>query len=305
LKLRNSNSQENISAEPNTLLLSSIAAWQLAKVPLCLLIACSACFGALVTDNPSAHQVMYAAFGVLLLASGAATFNSIQEVSVDGSMRRTAKRPLVRKIVSPNSAKFQASILVALGLFLLSRLTSPVFPVLLGSVALLLYNGVYTRLKQHTVLAILPGAVCGALPPLIGWTAAGGKPVSYMSLLLFSLLFLWQIPHFYLILLRYREDYLQAHQPSFLKILSETAVRRLSCIWICGLSLVMMLFSTTPAAVSVLQQLLVLANAFVLAIIAICNLLLRQSDTYRLLFISLNLILFNHMVILSARTFLF
>jgi protoheme IX farnesyltransferase len=269
-----------------------------------LLIAFSSGFGVLVAGDPSASLVLYVMSGVLLLASGGATINSVQEVSVDGSMLRTAKRPLVQNHVSRHFAQIQATLLVTLGLCILSRLPSPVFPIILGSLALLVYNGVYTRLKQRTVLAIIPGALCGALPPIIGWSAAGGKLFSYMPLLLFSLLFLWQIPHFYLILLRYRDDYLQATQPSFLKILSERAVRRLSCVWICGLAMVMMLFSITPAAVFVTQQFIILLNASILAIIAVYNLLLRQSDTYRLLFISLNILLFNHMIILSVSSFL-
>lgn len=304
MKLRNSNPPGNITGGYRSSLARSIAAWQLAKVPLCLLIACSTGFGALVAGNLSIDLVMYAAFGVLLLAGGGATFNSVQEICVDGSMQRTAKRPLVQNHVSPDSAKIQGVLLIVSGLFVLYCLPSPFFPILLGCLALLLYNGVYTRLKQHTVLAIIPGAVCGALPPLIGWTAAGGKLLTYMSLLLFSLLFLWQIPHFYLVLLRYRDDYFQAHQPSFLKILSERAVRKLSCIWICGLALVMMLFSITPAVVSLAQQFLIVVNAIFLALIAICNLLLRQSDTYRLLFVALNILLFNHMLILSVSPFL-
>lgn len=275
------------------------AARQLAKVPLCLLICCSTGFGALLVQDVSGEVILVVSTGVLLLAMGAATMNSLQETAVDGTMQRTSERPLVRKSVSSKFALCQAVCLVACGLALLATLGGSLLPLLLGILSLVLYNGVYTRLKQRTVLALLPGAVCGGLPPLIGWIGAGGRPLSYMSLLLFVLLFLWQIPHFCLILLQHREDYLHAVQPSFLSLLSEKSVRQISTVWICGLALVMMLFSITPGPIWQWQQILLVINAMGLAAGTIYSLLLSRAVTYRSLFIFLNLMLFSHMAILS------
>lgn len=297
LKLRNSASlQAPVS--------SMIAAWQLAKVPLCLLIAFSTVFGASLVPDVTGLTILNVACGVFFLAMGGATLNSFQERATDFNMKRTANRPLVCNHVSPSFALFLSVVLIVLGFSVLCLLKKPFLPIFLGTVALVIYNGVYTRLKQHTLLAILPGAICGGLPPVIGWAGAGGILLSYMTLLLFMLLFIWQVPHFCLILLRYRDDYLHVDQPSFIKLLSETGVRRISTIWCCGLALVMMLFTTTTAAAWSVQKYLLITNALFLAGFTLVALLRCHSISYRTVFIYLNIALFNHMSILVAGSFL-
>lgn len=282
-----------------------LASWQLAKIPLCLLIGCTAAFGAAIVPNVSVGTILVASSGVLLLAMGGATINSLQEAAIDKAMPRTSQRPLVRNSVSSTYAVAQAGLLIAAALVLLMNVSQPLLPLSLGGAAIFLYNGVYTRLKQCTMLAIIPGAVAGALPPVIGWIGGGGHPFSYTAMLLFVLLFLWQIPHFYLILLNHREEYLRARQPSFLKTLSEKSVRRLSVVWICGLALVMMLFSIIPVSVWQWQKILLIVNACSLAILAIYSLLLSKIIVYRLLFIYFNMMLCIHMAVLVLGTFRF
>lgn len=276
-----------------------VIGWQLAKVPLCLLIGCSACFGAILAESNGPLNVIYIGLSVFLLAMGGATINSAQEADTDGEMYRTAQRPLVRQVVSREYALCLAVTLIGIALIMLSGVEQPVISVCLGVFALILYNVVYTPLKQITILAIFPGAVCGAIPPLIGYVAASGLPFSYTSLLLFMLLFLWQVPHFCLVLLRHKADYLRSNRPTFIKVWSERGVRQLSCVWICGLALVMMLFSVTGGISSPVLKILVIVNASLMVMIAGYNLILRGSPSYRLLFLSLNIMLLIHMMIVG------
>lgn len=307
MKKSNSSSQGQFSANYRTLhrTLRQLcrASWQLAKVPLCLLIGCTAAFGAALVPHASPATILIVSSGVFLLAMGGATINSLQEKAVDETMPRTCRRPLVRNRVSSRYAVIQAGILMAPALVLLLSLDGSLLPPGLGGFAILMYNWVYTRLKQHTMLAIIPGAIAGGLPPIIGWIAGGGQVFTYTAMLLFVLLFLWQIPHFYLILLNHREEYLKAGQPSFLKALSEKGVRRLSGVWICGLALVMMLFSITPASVWQWQKIVLIANGLGLAALAIYALLLSETIAYRILFISLNIMFCIHMAVLALGSF--
>ena len=120
-------------------------------------------------------------------------------------MKRTFKRPVAAGRISPASASLFGGILAGSGLLWLLAFTHPLAAIL-GAVTLALYLLVYTPLKTVTPYSTLVGAVPGALPPLIGWSAATGT-VSVEGWVLFSILFFWQIPHFLALSWMYREDY--------------------------------------------------------------------------------------------------
>lgn len=277
-----------------------LAAWLLAKVPLCLLIASSTAFGAVLAPDFSGLETLLLGGGVMLVAMGGATVNSLQERHIDRQFKRTSSRPLPQNVVSGRFAMVQAISLVTVGLILLTRTdAAPITVAGLSVFSLFLYNVVYTRLKQKTILAIVPGAICGALPPVIGWLGAGGYLYSYMSLLLLMLLFLWQVPHFCLVLLLHKDDYLSARQPSFIKLFAEKGVRRVSAVWILGLSLIMMLFSISSVKFPSWLLLLLIVNAITLAGVSGYQLLARRHASYRMLFIFFNVMLGNHMLIVT------
>ena len=143
--------------------------------------------------------------GTLLVASGTATLNQLMERRHDAQMRRTANRPLVSGRLSSREALWFGLALSASGGMLLAALVN-LWSALLAIGTLLGYLLVYTPLKRKTPLCTLLGAVPGAMPTLIGWTAASGS-VGRNAWLLFGILFLWQFPHFLAIALLYREDY--------------------------------------------------------------------------------------------------
>lgn len=149
--------------------------------------------------------------GIGLVAGGASALNMWLERRPDSLMRRTAGRPLPSGRLQSGHALSFALVLSGAGLVYLflwvNHLTSA-----LAVITLLTYLFLYTPLKTRTWLCTLVGAVPGALPPILGWIAATGK-ISLGGILLFVIVFLWQLPHFYAIGWMYREDYARAGFP--------------------------------------------------------------------------------------------
>jgi heme o synthase len=163
---------------------------------------------ALAPRNPGAQVIVATLVGTTLLVGSANTLNMYLERDVDALMARTRRRPLpsgrMRPWIALVFGVLQAFIAVPLLTFGANALTG-----LLGAIALLGYVLVYTPLKQRTVHALLVGAVPGAMPPLLGWTAATGD-LSVAAMALFAVIFFWQIPHFLAIAMFQGADYKQA-----------------------------------------------------------------------------------------------
>ena len=140
-----------------------------------------------------------------LLASGAAALNQYLEREADALMTRTRNRPLPSGRVSPGTALGVGVALSIIGMLWLTFRVNPLTG-LLGTITLGSYLFVYTPLKRVTTLNTLVGAVPGALPPLMGWTAATGE-LGAGGWALFTILFFWQLPHFMAIAWMYRDDY--------------------------------------------------------------------------------------------------
>ena len=150
---------------------------------------------------------------VMLLTTGmvvgaANTLNCYLERDSDRLMARTANRPLPDRRLEPSWA---LTLGVLMGLFAVPTLTLAVNPVtgLLGFIALASYVAIYTPMKQYTPAALFVGALPGALPPLMGWTAVTGS-IEAPGLVLFGILFFWQIPHFIAISIFRQEEYERA-----------------------------------------------------------------------------------------------
>lgn len=146
--------------------------------------------------------------GTLLVASGTGTLNQYIERKSDAYMRRTARRPLPSARIKAVEALIFGILLAIGGGALLWLEVNPLASVL-ALLTLTTYLLIYTPLKKKTSLCTLIGAFPGAMPPLIGWAAARGS-LNAESLVLYSILFLWQFPHFLAIAWMYREDYSRA-----------------------------------------------------------------------------------------------
>ena len=187
--------------------------WALTKPEINFLIALATlaafCLGCAET---SAHfpwsLLLRTLFGTVLVASGAGTLNQLVERRFDAEMRRTARRPLAAGRIEPIPGLLFGTVLSLTGVLYLAKTVRP-FASVLALLTICGYLFLYTPLKRRTPLCTLAGAVFGAMPVLIGYVAAAGK-LDERAWLLFTILFLWQFPHFMAIAWMYREDYARA-----------------------------------------------------------------------------------------------
>jgi protoheme IX farnesyltransferase len=183
------------------------AFWELTKprITFLIVLTSAAGFGLASKGHIDYVNLLSSLFGIALLSSGIATLNQYAERDLDGLMRRTAARPLPSGKLAPWEAlAFGAAITVLAEIYLLVMVNP--LSALLGLTVIAGYVFAYTPLKTRSSLSTIVGAFPGAVPPLIGWTAATGS-LSIEAWVLFAILFLWQFPHFLAIAWMYREDY--------------------------------------------------------------------------------------------------
>lgn len=183
--------------------------WQMLKPRLSGLVAFSCVFG-FVLASPIINwfQLITVFLGGFLISGAAVIVNQIIEKDLDKLMSRTLNRPLPTGRLSIVEAIWLASFCLVLGIFLLVAYTN-LLTVGLSVVSMLLYSFVYTPLKRVGPIAVFVGAIPGALPPLLGWTAATGS-ISHEALIIFGIQFIWQFPHFWAIAWVSDEDYKKA-----------------------------------------------------------------------------------------------
>ncbi len=152
--------------------------------------------------------LFHAMFGIALLSSGIATLNQFMERDLDRRMRRTATRPLPTGKLTPAQALvFGLTLTIGSEVYLASLVN--LLTAALGLAVIAGYLLFYTPLKTRSTLSTVVGAFPGAIPPLIGWAAAAGS-INIEAWALFTILFMWQFPHFLAIATMYREDYARA-----------------------------------------------------------------------------------------------
>lgn len=181
----------------------------LTKLRLVALVAITVLIGVLMAPFklPFLYLVI-TSFGIVLLGMGACAYNCILEKDIDLLMERTRQRPLPAKRMRVGTAHIISFMITSLGVTL-TYWGSNLLTVILGLIALGLYLFLYTPLKARTPFALYIGAIPGALPPLMGWTAVTNS-INGLGLFLFLFLVLWQLPHFMSIAIYRYEDYLNA-----------------------------------------------------------------------------------------------
>ncbi|MBI1908772.1 MAG: protoheme IX farnesyltransferase [Deltaproteobacteria bacterium] len=181
----------------------------LVKPRVTALVMATTAGGLWLTPGPVELQLLfYTLFGTVLLVGAANTFNMYLERDIDALMKRTRDRPLPAKRMAPENAFVFGLVLAGIAVVILTLKVNSL-TALLGVLAFVSYVLFYTPLKQKTTLSLLIGAVPGAMPPLMGWTAGIGS-LDLPGLLLFGLLFCWQVPHFLAIALFHKEEYARA-----------------------------------------------------------------------------------------------
>jgi heme o synthase len=198
--------------------------WEMTKPGITLMVVLTTGLGFLLAEDRSFAFVLlvHTLLGTGLISAGASVLNQVLERDTDALMNRTAARPLPAGRMDPDSALFFGVVLAVLGLADLA-LAVNLLTALLGAVALAGYVFVYTPLKRVSSLATVIGAVPGAIPPMMGWSAVRNE-LDAAAWVLFGILFFWQLPHFLAIAWLCREDYARGGFP-MLTVLDPKGIR--------------------------------------------------------------------------------
>jgi protoheme IX farnesyltransferase len=203
---------------------------ELTKFKISSFATLSACVGFLLAQQNPSEGIILIVLGVFFLACGSCALNQYQERRTDRFMGRTQGRPIPSKKLDASTG-----LRISLGLlFLGSILLYMANPMALGLgiFAVLWYNFVYTPLKRKTAFAVIPGAIIGAIPPLLGWVSGGGYLLDPKILAVSFFFFMWQVPHFWLLILNVRKDYENAGLPSLNQVFTSAQLRRMTFTWI-------------------------------------------------------------------------
>jgi protoheme IX farnesyltransferase len=204
---------------------------QLSKLTIMLPVSLSGFTGYFIFNPHFSIKLILVSIGILLMAISASALNQIQEATLDSKMERTLNRPIPDGRIKINNAIIFTICTLFAGTYIIYS-SGNLLAALIGLFTGLWYNVIYTYLKRITAFAVFPGAITGALPPLIGWIAAGGgildKPVIFIEFLFFT----GQIPHFWLLIVRYGEEYNKAGIPALTNVLSKDQINRLTFTWV-------------------------------------------------------------------------
>jgi protoheme IX farnesyltransferase len=204
---------------------------ELTKIRITSFVTVTTVFGYLCAAGHFSLAMIAPIFGILLLACGSAVINHFQERVTDALMDRTKNRPIPSGKISPQGALHIALSLILSGSLLL-YFGAGLLALSLGLLNLIWYNGIYTPLKKKNAFAIIPGSLVGAIPPAVGWVTGGGNIFDPQIAVISLFFFIWQIPHFWLLLLIFGKDYEQAGFPTLTQIFSADQLRRITFIWI-------------------------------------------------------------------------
>ncbi len=185
---------------------------ELVKIKITIFVAFTTALGYVLAADTITLGFVLPVAGIFLLACSSAALNHYQERKTDALMARTMGRPLPSGNMSGGQVLFISFSLLTAGCAVLA-FGANIETLIIGLATFISYNFIYTPLKKKISLAIIPGSVVGALPPVAGWAAAGGNLLDEKILLVAAYFFLWQIPHFWILVLKYGDDYKKANFP--------------------------------------------------------------------------------------------
>ena len=203
----------------------------LAKIRISLLATLSAATGYLLATGKITIHMLVPTGAVFLLACGSCALNQYQDREIDQLMERTKPRPIPSGRLDPETALWISIGLILLGSLILFSGAGDL-ALALGIFSVLWYNLIYTPLKRKTAFAAIPGALVGAIPPALGWVTGGGRILDPRIVGVALFFFIWQMPHFWLLLLDFSEDYKRAGLPSITQLFSRQQIKRIVFIWL-------------------------------------------------------------------------
>ncbi|MCB2208185.1 MAG: heme o synthase [Bacteroidetes bacterium] len=203
---------------------------ELNKVKITFAVTLTTIAGYVLAKNSFDAGLILPVLGIFILACGSAALNHYQDRDKDVLMKRTMNRPIPSGKISPNWVLFIAIFEIVLGTYII-YLGSNFLAAQLGLLALIWYNGIYTPLKRKTAFAVVPGSIIGAIPPMVGWVAGGGELSDPRLLVLAFFFFIWQVPHFWLLMLKYGKEYEAAGYPSITSMISKQQIKNATFMW--------------------------------------------------------------------------
>jgi len=249
---------------------------ELIKFRITVLVSLTTGLGYILGAKDITFTLFAVIMGIFLLACSSSALNHWQERNTDALMDRTRFRPIPSGRIEPRSTLIISFLLLLCGSAVLIIFTN-VTALLVGLTNFLWYNAVYTPLKRKSAFAIMPGAVVGALPPLAGWAAAGAGIFDYRIIIVAAYMFIWQIPHFWLLLLMYGDDYQKGGFPTLNKFFNNEQLKRITFIWLLATVLIALL----------VPMFLYIYNPFTIPIIIIVSAIMAAA-AFRFMFTGLS-----------------
>lgn len=207
----------------------------LIKYKVSMAVTFTAITGFIIYAGNIDFAILQLAIFVFILAGGSSALNQCQESKYDAKMDRTRNRPIPSGRISLENAIIISLLFIFSGLSLLYFFFG-IIPALLGLFNIFWYNLLYTNLKRVTPFAVVPGSLVGAVPVLIGWTAAGGFAFDLTIVFIGFFLFIWQVPHFWLLMLKYGKEYEQAGFPTINRAVNPESLIKIIYAWIVATS---------------------------------------------------------------------
>jgi len=277
---------------------------ELSKFKITVAVALTTITGYLLARERFDIYLILPTLGIFILACGSSAINHYQERETDALMERTRKRPIPSGRISATGALLFAMVLTITGSYLLYY-SSGMLAMQLGLLALLWYNAFYTPLKKKTAFAVIPGAVIGAIPPLVGWVAGGGSLTDARAWIMAFFFFIWQVPHFWLLMLKYGEEYKKAGYPSITSIYTERQIKNVTFVWVLATAV-----SALMVPLFYLTQSWIILGGFLIAsfwlIIIFSKMLFKRDEPFNPMFyfMRINYFVLAIIVMLSLQPFL-
>lgn len=288
---------------------ATVAQWgkivvELSKIRISQLVAMSTLLGYVLATGKLSLYMFIPTLGTFLLSCGSAALNQYQEREYDRLMDRTRFRPISSGRITPAEGLFISLSLVAAGSLILG-LGANAVALVLGWLNVFWYNGVYTPLKRITPFAVIPGSLIGAIPPAIGWVSGGKSLLDPQILAIGFFFFIWQVPHFWLLLLNFGKDYEKAGFPSLTEKFSHEQLARITYLWIIATAMACLLIPLFGVGNSYILYLILFLSAGWL--VWNSRTLLHKplnNFSFRPVFISINIYILVVMLALSIERLL-
>jgi protoheme IX farnesyltransferase len=279
---------------------------ELVKFRITVLVSFTTALGYFLASTKLGFAFVYPVVGIFMLACSAAALNQYQEVKTDLMMERTRNRPIPSGKISRNNVLIISVVLLLAGTSILFIKTN--FGTLFtGLLTFYWYNAVYTPLKKKTALAIIPGSLVGALPPVAGWLATGGNLLDFKIGIVALYFFVWQIPHFWLLLLLYGNDFKKGGFPVLTDLYSETFIKRITFALLIATLLIGIAIPYVGSGLYLTTQIVIIASSvfmFLVALSFLRNKNIERKDIVKT-FVSINLYTLTLITVLSADKLFF